>query len=671
MPSHRTTISLATALDRLAVVLIAITLLAGPAIVATATSASALSGISVVGNQLVDGAGRPVRLHGVDRMSTEYACIQGWGIFSGPSDAASNSQTLDAMLAWRINAVRVPLNEDCWLGTKPGLNPAVTGANYRTAITSWVNQITAKGMVAIIDLHWAAPNGVAASGQQPMANRDNSPTFWASAASAFKNNPTVMFDLFNEPYLERDTGLVPTANAAWACWLNGCTLHVHDDGQNPTTAQYQAAGMQELVNAVRGTGATNPLLLGGLSYAQDFSQYLSRLPNDALHKLVVSFHAYPGNACGMEVNPCLQTTIATLMQTMPLVVGEFGRDDCTTTGIDSFLNFMDARGGSYMAWTWTVTGVACGSLRWDVISDYASGTPTVTGAGIRAHYLAAGGGPFQRPPADFDGSGTTDLSIFRPSSGLWAVRGGSPEVTAYGTIGDVPVPADYDGDAKADVAVFRPSGGVWFVRRSTGGDTALGFGISTDLPVPADYDGDGKADIAVFRPAGGTWYLHLSTGTDSSVGFGINGDVPVPADYDGDGKADQAVFRPSTGTWFVRKSTGGDISSAYGTNGDVPVPGDYDGDAKTDQAVFRPSTGTWFVHRSTGGDTSLGYGIATDVPVPGDYDRDAKTDVAVFRPGGGGWYTRLSSTGADTAVAYGSGGDIPLPLAPAVRKMFY
>ena len=101
---------------------------------------------------------------------------QARGIFNGPSTAADNNDMLTIMAQnWNINAVRVPVNEDCWLGKKSGLNLAFTGVKYVDAITQWINQITGKGMVAILDLHWAAPNGIAATGQQPMANADNSP----------------------------------------------------------------------------------------------------------------------------------------------------------------------------------------------------------------------------------------------------------------------------------------------------------------------------------------------------------------------------------------------------------------------------------------------------------------------------------------------------------------
>src|SRR5262249_48309311 len=61
-------------------------------------------GLHVVGNQLHDGMGKVVQLHGVNRSGTEYACVQGWGIFDGPSDEAS----VAAIASWNSNVVRVP-----------------------------------------------------------------------------------------------------------------------------------------------------------------------------------------------------------------------------------------------------------------------------------------------------------------------------------------------------------------------------------------------------------------------------------------------------------------------------------------------------------------------------------------------------------------------------------
>src|SRR5215471_11219474 len=111
-------------------------------------ASAAPTGLHAAGNQLVDGAGQPVRLRGVNYSGTEYACIQGWGIFDGPSDLVS----VQAIASWKANAVRVPLNEDCWLAVN-GAPAAYSGANYQTAIKNYVSLLTQNGLVPIVELH--------------------------------------------------------------------------------------------------------------------------------------------------------------------------------------------------------------------------------------------------------------------------------------------------------------------------------------------------------------------------------------------------------------------------------------------------------------------------------------------------------------------------------------
>ena len=129
--------------------------------------------------------------------------------------------------------------------------------------------------------------------------------------------------------------------------------------------------------------------------------------------------------------------------------------------------------------------------------------------------------PPRRSVADFDGDGTTDQSVFRPSLHAFFAQGiGGP--VPLGVNGDTPVPADYNGDGTTDRAVFHPATSQWTIE----GSAPVVFGAPSDLPVPGDYLGEGRARIAVLRPSNGTWYVN---GRRDRPARGLAGDIPVPA----------------------------------------------------------------------------------------------------------------------------------------------
>jgi hypothetical protein len=137
-------------------------------------------------------------------------------------------------------------------------------------------------------------------------------------------------------------------------------------------------------------------------------------------------------------------------------------------------------------------------------------------------------------------------------------------------------PADFDGDGTADLSVYRPSAGQWFVLNS-GSNTVniTQFGVAGDIPIDGDFDGDRRNDVAVFRPSTGTWFLlNSGNGLSSAINFGLNEDKPVAGDYDKDGKTDIAVWRPSIGDYFVLKSSTRLVQETHwGLPGDIPILG--------------------------------------------------------------------------------------------------
>lgn len=323
-------------------------------------SASTLS-IKVQGNHLINGDGVTIRLLGVDRSGSEYECVGDSQVFDGPSNAAS----VRAMVSWHINAVRVPLNEDCWLG----INGVVTGgAAYRNQIVRYVRTLESFGLYVILDLHWAAPGTNVAASQWPMADADHSLTFWTSMAETFKSDHAVLFDLFNEPY-----------GISWQCWLDGCQTTYG----SPTVVTYQTAGMQQLVDAVRSTGATTPLMLGGIGFANDVSGWRQYEPKDPDHQLVVSFHTYNDGGC--DFPSCWSAKVAPLAKIVPVVTGEFGENNCGDTFDLAFMPWADQHGVSYLGWTWDATDEDwnCSSGP-ALIEDY-GGKPTTYGVALKEH----------------------------------------------------------------------------------------------------------------------------------------------------------------------------------------------------------------------------------------------------------------------------------------------
>jgi hypothetical protein len=312
--------------------------------------------LTVSGTQLVDGSRAPLRVAGVNRSGSEYACAQGWGLFDGPTDDASVS----AITAWRVNTVRVPLNEDCWLGIN-GVSSAYAGAAYQTAIRGYVNRLLAHGLDVILDLHWGAPGTQLALGQEQAPDADHSPAFWSSVATAYKGVSGIAFDLFNEPH-----------DISWSCWLNGCAM----------PGGWQATGEQQLINAVRSAGATQPVIVEGLNWGGDLSGWSANTPHDPAGQLVAGWHIY--NFSGCNTTSCWDSTVAPVAQQVPVLATEIGENDCGGSFLNTLLPWADSHRIGYVAWAWDTA--SCGSGP-SLISDYA-GTPTAYGAAYKA-YLSA------------------------------------------------------------------------------------------------------------------------------------------------------------------------------------------------------------------------------------------------------------------------------------------
>jgi Cellulase (glycosyl hydrolase family 5)/FG-GAP-like repeat len=620
--------------------------------------AAAPLSVHVQGNQLVDGNGNPLRLLGVNRSGAEYDCVYGYGIFDGPVD----STAITAIKAWHVNAVRVPLNEDCWLGINLPSNPYV-GVAYQNAIVAFVQALNDAGIYVILDLHWNAPGTNVANQQQPMADLDHAPSFWTSVASRFRNFPAVIFDLYNEPDV-----------TDWSCWLNGCTVSNYA-GTWPT------AGMAELVNVVRATGATQPIMLGGLSNASDLSQWLAYVPSDPIQppQLVASVQSYCGSYNDTTVAECQAAlssnqssqwpTISAVAKSVPVVTSELGEFDCATTYVTPYMTFADSVGLSYLGWAWDTYG--CDAFP-ALVSDY-TGTPTNYGIALKSHLAALNR---IHDTHDFNGDGYSDITWRDPSgnTAIWLMQGAT--VLSSGGIGVVPTTwavvgqRDFNGDGMADL-LWRDTSGdtsVWFMNGMAVASTASVGNIPANWSVVgvADFNGDGMGDI-LWQDSSGDLAVWLMDGASVMASAAL-GNVPTTwsivgtGDFDGDGAAD-ILWRDNLGNtsiWFMSGTTVAS-SAAIGnlpTKWSVVGIGDFNGDGMAD-ILWRDTAGDTLIWLMSSASV-LSSGSLGNVPVAwsvaqtGDFNGNGYSDI-VWRDNVGNttiWF--MNGVTASSSVGIGN-----------------
>jgi hypothetical protein len=278
--------------------------------------------LHTVGNQIVDANGQAIVFRGFNRSGLERS----------PSAIPTADEIAHAQ-QWGANFIRVHLGEQFWMPSTCYYDPT-----FPTQVDAAVNTITSRGMVALLSLSYNTITTCGSYGEQPMADAPNAITFWQQVAARYKNNPLVAFDLYNEPF-----------NLTDKIWLNGGAVTWHG-----TT--YQAAGMQQMYDAVRATGATNLVFISGNTWANWFPSVPVTGTN-----VVYAVHAY---TCPQSVPP--QCTSykpydpSTILknwikpaQTYPVMVTEFGWPDPTNGRyIRNVISYAESHGWGWAVFTW-------------------------------------------------------------------------------------------------------------------------------------------------------------------------------------------------------------------------------------------------------------------------------------------------------------------------------
>ena len=246
----------------------------------------------------------------------------------------------------------------------------------------------------------------------------------------------------------------------------------------------------------------------------------------------------------------------------------------------------------------------------------------------------------------------------------WYVKRASGlTVHAWGLLGDIPVPGDFDGDGTSDLAVYRPSDSTWYVTFSSfNGSVAVPSAISKEvslvkIPFAADVDNDGKDDRVIFqrlRTGSVEFKVFLANGGEKTIIFNnisLQQKVqPRVFDVDADGLSDVSVLVDGSSLSVALSATGERFTKSLDANQRLSFEMLSCGGDSESLVSFSDATNQMQVEEVFGASkknyslastmADLGDDIeavrvsvarARQVAVKGDLNGDRKSDVGVLR----------------------------------------
>jgi endoglucanase len=315
-------------------------------------------GFAVVGNKVISSTCQDTRFIGIAR-----PFLESW--HTGDDrliDPQLSRADFQGIRSWHSNVVRIPINESFWYSGAANYDP-----DYRVLVDSTVRRAHEAGLNVILDLHFSDQGSAARKAYtlEPLADANHAVPFWKEVATQFKNDPRILFEMYNEPH-----------DVSWDAWLNGAMVH-------DTSGTYQGVGYQQLYDAIRSTGAENIVIANGLNWGYDLSGVATHMIKG--YNVMYGTHVYDWP----EKQPgAWDAGFGYLAAQAPVMVGEFGTMNCGISYYDAVMDYADRKGLHMVAWAW----YAPPADRQDLVCTFAAllsdwnGSTTSIGSAVKAHY---------------------------------------------------------------------------------------------------------------------------------------------------------------------------------------------------------------------------------------------------------------------------------------------
>jgi endoglucanase len=283
------------------------------------------------GNRIINSTtGVPVLLRGVNRSGLEYSDPDEQGFLSGASLSRAEIQFITQ--DWRCNIIRLPFNQDFALR-----GHGRTADEYQQALDQVIYWASLFGAYTLLDLQWLDAERIYGGNRNfvaPLPNME-SLNLWSTLARRYKDEPAVLYDLFNEPHDRLPDDPYP---------LNKPDGTTYPASQMKVTMNEWQPWARKLTEAIRNENPDALIFIAGTNWAYD----LRGMPIEDLDNVVYSTHIYPNKGSDWD------KVFGDLSESFPVFAGELGgtASPAELNYVRRLLDYLQRREIGFAAWSW-------------------------------------------------------------------------------------------------------------------------------------------------------------------------------------------------------------------------------------------------------------------------------------------------------------------------------
>jgi aryl-phospho-beta-D-glucosidase BglC (GH1 family) len=269
-----------------------------------------------------------VMLRGLNRSGLEYSEPDEQGFLSAAEISRAEIRTI--VNEWGANVIRLTFNQDWVLHGRGNW----TAESYRAALDQVIRWTSECGAYTILDLQWLDADHPYGGGRNFVAPLPNmqSLELWNVLATRYRDEPAVLYDIFNEPHDRLPDDPYP---------LN------REDGTTYPAEKYSVTmedwqpWARRLIQSIREVNPDSLVLVSGINWGYDLRGMPMDIPN-----LVYSTHVYPVKGWDWE------GAFGHLAATAPVFAAEWGGDDGDLRWGKKLAAYFDRLAMGWTAWSW-------------------------------------------------------------------------------------------------------------------------------------------------------------------------------------------------------------------------------------------------------------------------------------------------------------------------------